>query len=129
MYNLPIIIAEHMYKKVLSVNNTQHIQHHIMLYTQKLTKDNQNEIKQTLFNLSLTPARLYPPFVRNSVNRGIRYNQYDLYYLMLSNIATLQSGNISTTSQDFIQLHNYLKPSFDKMMNTTKMNFHLQLEQ
>ena len=68
---------------------------------------------------------MYPPHQPSTANQNISYSQIDLFYLILSNIETLSSQTvISSTSLEFQQLHDYLTPSFDQMMNATKYQFH-----
>jgi len=79
---------------------------------------------QTLFDVSLNVPAMYYPNQNNSVNKGQAYNQIDLFYLIASSISSLSKFPINRTGSDFIQLNQYLKPSYDKIINNTKNVFH-----
>jgi len=129
MYNFPFLLAGEYYKKVLALGDQAIGSQHIMKLTHmfKHHEDHQETVR-TVFDRRLNLPRLYPPYQANAVNRGVSYNQYDLFYLILSNIATLSSAaSLNKSGQDFVQLNDYLKPSFDTMMNSTKHQFHSTL--
>jgi len=48
----------------------------------------------------------------------------DLFYLIFSDITTLNNLSFNSTSYDFVQYNSYIKPSYDTLMNKTKNNFH-----
>jgi len=64
---------------------------------------------------------MYPPLSATTANQNLSYNQIDLFYLIASNINSLSSyTSVSSSLLDFQQMHSYMTPSFDLMMNSTK---------
>jgi ABC-type multidrug transport system fused ATPase/permease subunit len=86
------------------------------------------ETTRTIFDPTLNDARMYGPFEVTPQNQGLMYNHIDLFYLILGNIASLSAGSFNSSSLDFQQLHSYLTPSYDQMMNSTKHLFHSSLQ-
>jgi hypothetical protein len=78
----------------------------------------------TVFDKHLNPPNLYFPFRNNSFNEGIGYNQIDIFNTIAASISSLSIMPINRTGHDFLQLNEYLMPSYDNMMNTTKYKFH-----
>jgi len=83
---------------------------------------------QTLFDVSLNVPNYYSPHKNNSVNKGMSYDQIDLFYLIASSISSLNKFPINRTGYDFIQLNEYIKPSYDTIINGTKNKFHESLQ-
>jgi hypothetical protein len=80
----------------------------------------------TLYDINLNPPRLYYPFKNNSINKGIGYDQIDIFYAVADSISSLSIIPSNRTTRDFIQIHQYLVPSYDNMINTTKYRLHSQ---
>jgi hypothetical protein len=86
-------------------------------------------VAKTIYDPTLNRAKMYPPHRPSTVNQNISYSQIDIFYLIISNIETLSSQTaISSTSLEFQQLHDYLTPSYDQMVNATKYQFHETLQ-
>jgi len=71
---------------------------------------------------------MYYPFRNNSINAGVGYNQIDIFYIISASISSLSAMPINRTGHDFLQLNQYLKPSYDIMINTTKYKLHSYFE-
>lgn len=76
----------------------------------------------TIFDPTINIPNQYPPFTNNSINKGLIYNQIDLYFVIYSSMSSLNKFPINRTGNDFIQFDSYLIPSYSSMMNTTKIN-------
>jgi len=74
------------------------------------------------------PAR-YPPYVVNSANKGLAYDQIDIFYVVYSSVVTL-SGNssINRLGPEYVRLDSYLK-QYNRMTNATKVQLHNQFNQ
>jgi hypothetical protein len=55
---------------------------------------------------------------------GLSYDQVDIYYIIVSCIISLAKLPINRTGSDFTTLNMYLVPSYDHMINSTKIKFH-----
>lgn len=80
----------------------------------------------TLYDTNLNSPGLYYPFKNNSINKGIGYSQVDIFYVIADSISSLSLISSNRSSRDFIQIHEYLVPSYDTMINTTKYRLHSQ---
>ena len=66
----------------------------------------------------------YPPLITNPANKMLKYDQIDIFYVILSCMMTLSnSKNINRTGTDYIVLDSYLK-QYNRMINGTKMQLH-----
>ena len=66
----------------------------------------------------------YAPISSNFSKDSFLYDQIDLFYVIYSCLTELASKtNVGRTSQAFIRLDSYLKPSFDLMANKIKIKF------
>lgn len=82
----------------------------------------------TLYDTNLNSPGLYYPFKNNSINKGIGYSQVDIFYVIADSISSLSLISSNRSSRDFIQIHEYLVPSYDTMINTTKYRLHSQFQ-
>jgi hypothetical protein len=80
---------------------------------------------QTLFDPEINVPATFAPLVANQVNQNASYNQIEIYFMISSSITTLSaSAQIDATSSDFQMFHDYLRPGYDNMLNSTKSRFH-----
>jgi hypothetical protein len=62
--------------------------------------------------------------MNNSFNKGLSYDQAEIYQIIISSITSLSKLPINRTGYDFTMLNMYLIPSYDHMINSTKIKFH-----
>jgi hypothetical protein len=67
---------------------------------------------------------MYTPFQNDSFNKGLSYNQIEIYSVIVSSIVSLSKLPINRTDYNFKMLNMYLVPSFDNMVNQTKIKIH-----
>ena len=121
MYNFPFTIVQDYYKLLLGIGGEMNNNKKIMSSTHMFKHhEDHPETIATLFSSRMNKPKLYPPFVADSFNQNISYSQIDLFYLILSNIVTISAVGPKPETLDFRQLHSYLSPSYDSMMNSTK---------
>lgn len=90
MYNYPILIAERYYSSMLGVGNSTLIKERIVALTNMFKQhEDHPETTRAIFNPVLNRPNMYPPYTPSTYNQNLSYNQIDLFYLILSNIATL----------------------------------------
>jgi hypothetical protein len=82
---------------------------------------------KTIFDVSLNPPGVYCPNKNTSLNKGICYDQVDIFYLISSCIAGLQNMPINRTGVDFQQMYSYVLPGYNNMINRTKYIFHYSI--
>lgn len=79
---------------------------------------------QTLFDQQLNVPNIYHPYQNDSFNEGLSYNQIEIYSVIVSSIVSLSKLPINRTDYNFKMLNMYLVPSYDHMVNSTKIRIH-----
>ena len=123
-------LVKNYYKMILGIGNKATVSSQISQATATLGLYLSNILTiETLSDRTLNIPKMYGPFYNNSVNRGIQYNQIDLFYVVYSSIISLsKETSINRNGTNFKQLNSYLKPAYDEMINSTKLNFHVALQ-
>jgi len=125
MYRFPMALVKNYMKLFLNVGNQTKVMNQIGSATKSFQSFAAAPLTlQTLFDETLNVPAIYLPFQNNSINKGFSYNQIDLFYLIASSISSLSKFPINRTGYDFVMLNQYIKPSYDTVINGTKNKFH-----
>lgn len=112
-------------KNFLNVGSQSSVISQIIAQTQNVQAFNSEPLTiKTLFDPTLNVPKMYPPFLNDSFNQGIVYDQTEIYGIIISSITSLSRLPINRTGYDFAMLNMYLVPSYDHMINSTKIRFH-----
>ena len=61
-------------------------------------------------------------------NHNLTFDQIDLFFEISSTIMTLKNLPIDRQQQDFKVFNSYIKPSYDNLINSTKVAFHQEFQ-
>ena len=126
-YREPMLLGINYYSHILNVGDQTYVDNQIKLASDKMIKAiGLPGTTKTIFDREINKPQNYYPFKADSINRNTSYNQVDLFYLIGSNIAALQTLPIDRHGFDFNMFNSYIKPSYDLLINGTKNEFHFQ---
>ena len=112
-------------KLFLKVGNQTKVANQIKSQTSSVLKFVSDPLTlQTLFDQQLNVPNIYEPFQNDSFNKGLSYNQIEIYSVIVSSIVSLSKLPINRTDYNFKMLNMYLVPSYDNMVNSTKIKIH-----
>lgn len=125
LYRFPMALSKNYMKNFLSIGTQSSVISQITLQTQSFLAFNSDALTlKTLFDESLNVPASYGPFLNDSFNKGLSYDQVEIYSVIISSITSLARLPINRTGYDFAMLNMYLIPSYDHMINATKIKFH-----
>jgi len=124
-YRYPIAIAINYIKQFLNITDQVQVNAKIRNFTLLMMQlSNDPMMINMLADQKTNPPTTYSPFVINSVNKGLSYDQIDIFYVVLACIMTLSDGKpINRTGSEYVRLDSYLK-QYIRMINGTKMQLH-----
>ena len=79
---------------------------------------------KSIFDESLNRPQIYYPFLNDSFNQGIGYNQIDLIYFMVSCIQSVNKLPADRKGEYFTNFNMYIVPAYDNLANSTKIQFY-----
>lgn len=126
-YRYPIGITVNYIKLFLNLGDPLAVQSKIKSLTDLLVQLAADPVMISLLtdqNINL-PA-IYTPYIVNSANRGLAYDQIDIFYVVYSCLITLSSSSVvNRTGVEYVKLDSYLK-QYNRMTNSTKLQLHRQ---
>lgn len=125
LYRYPMAFGKNMLKTFMGVGNLTKAANQIHFQVAQISQLLTDQMTvQTIFDANLNRPRIYYPFLNDSYNQGIGYNQIDLIYFITSCIQTLSTLPANRTGQTFTNFNMYIAPAYDSLLNSTKMQFH-----
>lgn len=85
-------------------------------------------VHKAIFSPEINLKNSYAPDQTNAINEGIVYDSSDIFYLISSCITTLSVTIPHPKDHEFVTFNSYIKPGYDQMMNSTKHQLHIQLQ-
>lgn len=86
------------------------------------------KINKIVYDSIYNKDQMYGPYTPNEVNQNLSYNQIDLFFLIGQTVLGLATPPINRTSPDFKLFTSYIKPAYDKLINSTKYIFHYKFQ-
>lgn len=124
-------IGKNYMKYFLNLGNQTKVVNQInVVYNQIVTFSRDPFTIETIFNADVNRPQIYYPFANNSFNLGVGLNQVDIFYEIMSNLASLSKVPISINrlGYEFNQFNMYIKPAYDAMINATKYRLNEKLD-
>jgi hypothetical protein len=125
LYRYPMSIGKNYMKYFLGLGNQTKVINQISLAYSQIVAFSQDPFTlKTIFNSNINNHASFEPYLNNSYNQGLPLNQNDVFYQIMSCLASLSKLpiNINRNGYEFVQFNMYLKPAFDTMINGTKYN-------
>lgn len=125
LYRFPFALTKNYMKNFLNLGSQTSVIAQIGVGTQNVLVFNSEPLTiKTLFDPQLNVPQLYPPYKNSTFNKGLSYDQIEIYHVIISCIMSLSKLPINRTGYDFSMVNDYLIPSYDHMINATKIKFH-----
>lgn len=125
IYRYPMGLSKNYMKYFLELGNQTKVANQIKSHTNEVLKFVSDPLTlKTLFDQQLNVPKIYSPFQNDSFNKGLSYNQVEIYSIIVSSIVSLTKLPINRTDYNFKMLNMYLVPSYDNMVNQTKIKIH-----
>ena len=126
-FRYPMALTINYVKKFLNLSDPSLVNPKIQSFTASLMQlSNDPAMTAMLSNPDINAPALYAPYIINSANKGLAYDQVDLFYVIYSSIITLSSyQTINRTGPEYVKLDSYLM-QYHRMINGTKMHLHSQ---
>jgi hypothetical protein len=125
LYRYPMAFGKNVLKVFLNVGNQTKAVSQIHLEVTRISQLLADPMTiQSIFDEGLNQPNMYYPFLNNSYNQGIGYNQIDLIYFITSCIQSLNIMPANRTGEYFTNFNMYIAPAYDNLINSTKIRFH-----
>jgi hypothetical protein len=125
LYRYPMAFGKNVIKTFMGVGNLTKATNQIHFQVTQISQLMADPMTlQSIFEEELNKPRMYYPFLNDSYNNGIGYNQIDLIYFIASCIQTLNTLPVNRTGQAFTNFNMYIAPAYDSLINSTKMQFY-----